>query len=58
MMAIARIRQHLERTPSQGVPPELRPDLETLRRRCAIARRLGHDVELSPWMKTLLRISA
>ena len=56
-----RIRNHLRhRSASQPVGEELEEDLEVLVRRCDEVRSLGQgfgSVELSPYMKSLLRVS-
>jgi hypothetical protein len=56
-----RIARHLRRKGSRTpVRPGLREDLENLVRRCEKAHSLGEalrHVELSPYMKSLLRVS-
>lgn len=59
--AYDRVKEHLDRHGAETpVSPELRGDLETLLRRADEIADLGEEfgsVELSPFMKSLLRVS-
>jgi len=60
--AVDRVAQHLRRHGAAPVPPELQPDVEAIKRRARIAasnpelRRHGFEVELSPYMRALLKL--
>jgi hypothetical protein len=53
----AEVMRHVElRGADTRIGPELRPDLERIVRRARIAQRQGLPVELSPYMKSLMRL--
>lgn len=61
MSSFDRVKKHLESNGAQAPAPEaLHDDLEALVRRCDEVKSLGQAlaaVELSPYMKSLLRVS-
>lgn len=53
----AEVMRHIElRGAETRIGPELRPNLERIVRRARIAQRQGLPVELSPYMRSLMRL--
>lgn len=52
-----RIHAYIKRGSPTPVPPQIRNDLQVIVWRQQLAVRRGADVQLSPWLKTLLRLA-
>lgn len=53
--SVGPVRKHLREKGAETPAPELADELETIVRNCERAKCLGFQVELSPWMQSLLR---
>ncbi|MCY3017546.1 MAG: hypothetical protein NTW87_00745 [Planctomycetota bacterium] len=56
MSAITAVKEHI-RNSGLAPAPHLRRELRELRRRAMLVRSAGINVELSPYLRTLLRIT-
>lgn len=56
MSSLEKIRDFIRDNPHRQVPEELKPAADELRKRAEYVRRIGHEVELSPYMRSLLNL--